>query len=124
MDRELLERYSEGLIVLSGCPSGELLQRLREDDQQGAREVAGWYSDVFKGRYYLEVMEHGIDQFSQLTPKVADLARSLDLPLVHTHDSHYTSPNMLSRTISCSALVRTRPLARRIASDSVAISST
>ncbi len=92
MDRELLERYSEGLIVLSGCPSGELLQRLREDDQQGAREVAGWYSDVFKGRYYLEVMEHGIDQFSQLTPKVADLARSLDLPLVHTHDSHYTSP--------------------------------
>ena len=92
MDRELLERYSEGLIVLSGCPSGEFLQRLRQDDEAGAIEVAGWYSDVFKDRYYLEVMEHGIEEFSALTPRIADLSKRLDLPLVLTHDSHYTKP--------------------------------
>jgi len=92
MDRELLERYSEGLIVLSGCPSGEFLQRLRQDDEAGAIEAAGWYSDVFKDRYYLEVMEHGIEEFSALTPLIVDLSKRLDLPLVLTHDSHYTKP--------------------------------
>jgi DNA polymerase-3 subunit alpha len=92
MDRELLERYSDGLIVLSGCPSGEFLQRLRQGDEAGAIEAAGWYSDIFKDRYYLEVMEHGIEEFSALTPRIADLSKRLDLPLVLTHDSHYTKP--------------------------------
>ena len=90
VDRELLEKYSEGLIVLSGCPSGELLSKFREGDVTGAEQVAGWYSDVFPGRYYLEVMEHGIDEFSQLTPKITDLSRKMNLPLVLTQDSHYT----------------------------------
>ena len=90
VDRELLEKYSEGLIVLSGCPSGELLSKIREGDFTGAEKVAGWYSDVFPGRYYLEVMEHGIDEFSQLTPKINELSRKMNLPLVLTQDSHYT----------------------------------
>jgi DNA polymerase-3 subunit alpha len=89
MDRELLERYSEGLIVLSGCPSGELLTRLRDGDEAGAMDVAGWYKDVFPGRYYLEIMEHGIEEFSGLTPRIAAVAKRIGLPLVQTHDSHY-----------------------------------
>jgi len=90
VDRELLERYSEGLIVLSGCPSGELLSKIRGGDLKGAEQVASWYADVFPDRYYLEVMEHGIDEFSQLTPKINDLSRKMNLPLVLTQDSHYT----------------------------------
>ena len=89
MDRELLEEHSEGLIVLSGCPSGEFLKNIRDGDEAGAREVAGWYRDVFPGRYYLEVMEHGIEEFSALTPQIASIAKRMDLPLVQTHDSHY-----------------------------------
>ncbi|MEX1022088.1 MAG: DNA polymerase III subunit alpha [Dehalococcoidia bacterium] len=92
MDKELLAAHSEGLIALSGCPSGEFMSALREDDEQKAMEVAGWYSDVFKGRYYLETMEHGIEKFTPLMPRVFDLAKRLDLPSVVTNDSHYTSP--------------------------------
>ena len=90
MDRELLEEHSEGLIVLSGCPSGEFLQRLRAGDEAGAMDAAGWYRDVFPGRYYLEVMEHGIEEFSGLTPQIAAVGKKMGLPLVQTHDSHYT----------------------------------
>lgn len=89
MDRELLEQYSDGLIILSGCPSSELLKSLSNGDEAGAREVAGWYRDVFPNRYYLEVMEHGIKEFSNLTPKIVKLAKEMELPLVQTHDSHY-----------------------------------
>ena len=92
LDRELLEKHNEGIIALSGCPSGEFMTALRSDDEEKARQVAGYYSDLFKGRYYLEVMEHGMDQFTKLMPDVFRLAKSLDLPTVLTNDSHYTTP--------------------------------
>ena len=50
VDRELLEKYSEGLIVLSGCPSGELLSKMREGDLTGAEQVSSWYADGFPVR--------------------------------------------------------------------------
>ncbi|RJQ09787.1 MAG: DNA polymerase III subunit alpha [Dehalococcoidia bacterium] len=93
MDKELLEQHSEGLIVLSGCPSGEFMSALRDGDEKRAMEVAGWYADVYKGRYYLEVMDHGIAEFSALMPKVAEIGKRMGLPLVVTNDSHYTHPD-------------------------------
>ena len=91
MDRELLERHAEGLIVLSGCPSGEVMGALSEGREQDALETAAWYRDVFPGRYYVELQEHGQEQFSRLTPDLAGLAKRLELPLVLTNDSHYTT---------------------------------
>ena len=90
MDRELLEQYSDGIIVLSGCPSGEFLTRLRQGDEDGAMAAASWFRDVFPGRYFVEVMEHGIEEFTALRPQIAGIAKRMNLPLVLTHDSHYT----------------------------------
>ena len=92
VDRELLERHNEGLIALSACPSGEVMTALQEEREPDAREALGWYADVFKGRYYVELQEHGQEQFSRLNPRLVSLARDLDLPLVLTNDSHYTTP--------------------------------
>ena len=90
VDRELLEQHSEGLIVLSGCPSGEVMRALAEGRDEDAREAAGWYRDVFPGRYYVELQEHEQEQFSRLTPSLVELSKRLDLPPVLTNDSHYT----------------------------------
>ncbi len=92
IDRELLEQHHEGLIALSACPSGEVMLALREGRDADARKVAGWYSDLFKGRYFVELQEHGQQEFSALNPKLVELARGMDLPLVVTNDSHYTFP--------------------------------
>ena len=92
VDRELLEQHNEGLIALSACPSGEVMTALQEEREPDAREALGWYSDVFRGRYYVELQEHGQEQFSRLNPRLVSLARDLDLPLVLTNDSHYTAP--------------------------------
>src|SRR5262249_8085695 len=92
LDRELLEAHSEGLIALSGCPSGEFMTALRGDDEAKAIAVTSYYRELFAGRYYLEVMEPGIQQFTELMPRVFDLAKRLDLPTVLTNDSHYTTP--------------------------------
>jgi len=92
VDRECLAAHSEGIIALSGCPSSELHKALAEAREPDARETARWYREVFGDRYYLELQNHHDPKFTPVIPKIVDLARSMDLPLVATHDSHYTSP--------------------------------
>ena len=58
LDREVLERYSDGLVVSSACLAGEVARHLSAGDTAGARKAAAWYAEVFRGRYYLEVQAH------------------------------------------------------------------
>jgi len=55
IDKEILESHKEGLIVLSGCFSGEVAKLLRAERYEEAEAVASWYKDVFKDDYYLEI---------------------------------------------------------------------
>lgn len=59
IDHELLEEFNEGIIVLSGCASGELGEQLRVDNYEEAKKIAQWYKSVFGDRYYLEMQDHG-----------------------------------------------------------------
>jgi DNA polymerase III subunit alpha len=61
IDREVLARHSEGLIVTSACLAGEVAQHLMEDRWDAAREAAAWHAELFDGRYYLEVQGHDSD---------------------------------------------------------------
>ena len=90
MDREILEKYSEGLIVLSGCPSSELARSIKSDDLDSARETLEWYGNVFQDRYYLELMmhEHVPDQ-TKINDAIVRLSEETGLPMVVTNDSHY-----------------------------------
>ncbi len=89
VDHELLERHSEGLIVLSGCLAGELSQATQVDDRKGALEVAEFYARVFKDRFYLELQPHPIRDQQRHNAAVIDIAKQLGLPLVATTDCHY-----------------------------------
>ncbi len=89
VDHELLERYSEGLIVLSGCLASELAQATMVDDLKGAREVAEFYARVFKDRYYIEIQPHPVVDQQKHNAAAIDIATSLGLPLVATTDCHY-----------------------------------
>jgi DNA polymerase-3 subunit alpha len=92
MDRELLEKYADGLIVLSGCPSSEVHRALQEGRRDDAIEAVNWYREIFHGHYYLEIQEHQDEQFSRINPLLIELGRELDIPVVVTNDSHYTAP--------------------------------
>lgn len=92
VDRSLLERYSAGITVLSGCPSAEFHRRVQEGDREGAIAVAKYYREVFDGHYYLEVQDHGDEKFTRLNPVIADIGRELGIRVVATNDSHYTLP--------------------------------
>ena len=93
IDRELLVEYSEGLIVLSGCPSSELQRALRREDVAEAHRVVEWYREVFGDRYYFEIQRHQeLQQFEPLLKHTVELSREFEIPLVATQDAHYCEP--------------------------------
>ena len=90
MDRELLARYSEGLIVSSACIAGEVATHLLEGRIEEAGSVALWYANTFPDRYYLEVQAHdsgGIQ--SKLNALVLDLSAETGIPVIATNDAHF-----------------------------------
>jgi len=96
MDREILEQYGEGLIVMSGCASGEIGEALRNDDYAAARDTAAWYKSVFGDRYFLELQDHGHpaskthwDVQAKINDGIMKLAKELEIEMVVTCDGHY-----------------------------------
>ncbi len=92
IDKEILEKYSAGIICTTGCPSGEVPRLLSDGRKEQARRALAWYRDVFKDRFYVELQEHGIAEFAGLAKELIGLAREFDLPLVATNDAHYLRP--------------------------------
>ena len=96
IDHELLEELNEGLIVLSGCASGEIGVALKEDDYDRARDIAKWYKSIFGDRYYLELQDHGHpksnthwDVQAKINEGLIKLSKELDIEMVVTCDGHY-----------------------------------
>lgn len=96
IDHELLEELNEGLIVLSGCASGEIGVALKEDDYDRARDIAKWYKSILGDRYYLELQDHGHpksnthwDVQEKINEGLIKLSKELDIEMVVTCDGHY-----------------------------------
>jgi DNA polymerase-3 subunit alpha len=91
MDRELLERYADGIVATTGCPSGEVQTFLRLGKYDEARASAAYFRDLFgPGRYYVELMDHGLSIEKRVRDDLLRLGRELGIPLVATNDLHYT----------------------------------
>jgi len=90
MDWELLEKYHEGIIALSGCLKSEVSQRLLTGDYAGAKATAEKYRDLFgPDRYFIELMDHGIPEQRKILPDLLRLAKETGIPTVATNDAHY-----------------------------------
>ena len=98
IDHELLEKYNEGLIVLSGCASSEIGENLRSGDYEKAKEIAAWYKSVFGNRYFIEIQDHGHPEASKrwdvqtkINESSLKIAEELEIPAVITCDAHYAN---------------------------------
>ena len=91
MDKEILAKYSKGIIASSGCPSGIIQTRLRLGQFDDALRAAGEFQDIFgRDNFYIEFMDHGLKIEKQVTDGLLDIAKKLNAPLLATNDSHYT----------------------------------
>ena len=89
-DRELLQRYHEGLIATTGCPGGEVQTYLRQDMMAQALASAGEFQDIFgRDNFFVELMDHGLPIEKRTRDDLLELASRIGAPLVATNDLHY-----------------------------------
>lgn len=86
IDKELLSKYKNGIICLSGCRSGEIANLILKNKEEEAEKAALWYKENFGEDFYLEIQPHNSEALNQ---KIADLGKKLNIKIVATKDSHY-----------------------------------
>src|SRR5881409_1415168 len=90
IDREVLERYAEGLIGLAACLSGEIALYLRQGNYEAAKASAAWFARTFgPNGFWLEVQNHGLPEEQIVAAGMLQIAAELGLPIAATNDAHY-----------------------------------
>ncbi|HUR95647.1 MAG TPA: DNA polymerase III subunit alpha [Gemmatimonadales bacterium] len=90
IDRECLQRHSEGIICLAACLSGEVALHLRQGRYEEAKRTAEWFAGVYgKEGFWLEVQHHGIAEERLVTDGMLRLGQELGIGVVATNDAHY-----------------------------------
>lgn len=92
VDKELLEKYHDGIIALSACLAGEIPKALLAGDYDRAKESASWYKSVFGAdNYFLELQNHNLPEQARINPYILKLSRELGIKTAATNDVHYIS---------------------------------
>ncbi len=101
IDKVLLEKYSEGLIVSSACLGGEVPQLIMKGDMQGVNEAIIWYKSIFGDDFYLEVQRHPAknselraavyDKQVSVNSELIKLAKQHAVKLIATNDVHFVN---------------------------------
>jgi len=100
IDKNLLEKHSEGLIVSSACIGGEIPQCILKGDIQGAEEAIKWFQSIFKDDFYLEIQRHKTtdpalptDVYESqviVNKELIRLGAKFGVKVIATNDSHFT----------------------------------
>ena len=85
-DFEILQKYKEGIIVTSACPSSVIVKALEEQEFALAKKHIKWFKDNFGSDYYIEVMPHNTPEINKY---LIDLADEFNIKAVVTPDCHH-----------------------------------
>lgn len=94
IDLEVLKKYHQGIIALSGCLAGELPSLIIQGKTKEAEKRAAELLEIFGKDFYLEIMHHPkIKEQATANRGLIDLSRKMGIPLVATNDVHYIHPD-------------------------------
>jgi DNA polymerase-3 subunit alpha len=97
IDKNLLKEYHEGIIALSGCPSGEIAKAIEADKPRAEiLKLIQEYKDIFgENNFFIEIWHHpnifGAEVYKKLKDGLISLAKETNTPLVATQDIHYVN---------------------------------
>lgn len=92
VDKDLLRKYSKGLIALSACLAGDVQRALLHGSYEDAKREALEFADIFgKDSFFLEVQDHSMEEQLKILPDMKRLSAELGIPLVATNDVHYVN---------------------------------
>ncbi|WP_423130286.1 DNA polymerase III subunit alpha [Gaoshiqia sp. Z1-71] len=101
IDKNLLKKHSEGLIVSSACLGGEVAQMIMKSSIAEAEEAISWFKGVFGDDYYLELQRHKSDMPElneqvynnqvMVNKVILELAQKHQVKVIATNDVHFTN---------------------------------
>jgi DNA polymerase-3 subunit alpha len=86
-DFDILQKYKEGIIVTSACPSSVIVKALEEQEFALAKKHIKWFKDNFGSNYYIEVMPHNTPEINKYLIELAD---EFNIRAVVTPDCHHS----------------------------------
>ncbi|MFH1848093.1 MAG: DNA polymerase III subunit alpha, partial [Candidatus Omnitrophota bacterium] len=90
VDKEILQKYSKGLIALSACLKGEIPHLIQNEQMDRACSTADEYRNIFGSEnFYFEIMDNGIREQEKVNRALAEMSKKMGIPLVATNDIHY-----------------------------------
>ncbi|MFA4826900.1 MAG: PHP domain-containing protein, partial [Candidatus Shapirobacteria bacterium] len=90
IDRELLEKYKDGLICSSACIEGEIASLIINNDYDAAKKKALYFQQLFGQDFYLELQDHpDLKNQEVANAGIVKISRELGIPLIATNDAHY-----------------------------------
>lgn len=89
IDEEILEKYHEGLILLSGGPDGQIFKNLYIGNDEAALALAKKYKEIFGDDFYLEITRLGTHSEEVVEPSILELSKRIGIQIVATNDVYY-----------------------------------
>jgi len=90
IDKELIEKYHEGLIATTCCIGAHVPQSILHDGEEKAEQEFKWWLDLFGDNYFIELQRHNIKEQEKINTFLLKLAKKYNVPVIATNDSHYT----------------------------------
>ncbi len=91
IDKELIEKYHEGLIATTCCIGAYVPQTILKKDEATAEKEFKWWLDMFGDDYYIEIQRHGMKEQDIVNQTLLKFAKKHNVPVIATNDSHYTN---------------------------------
>ena len=91
IDKYLLQKYREGLIISTACLGGEIPQAILKGKLEVAEEIALWYKNLLGDDFYLEIQDHGAIEDRIVNIELIKIGKKHQIKVIATNDAHYIS---------------------------------
>ncbi len=91
IDKELIEKYHEGLIATTCCIGAYIPQTILHGGEEKAEKEFQWWLNLFGENYYVELQRHNIKEQEPINQTLLKFAKKYNVPVIATNDSHYTN---------------------------------
>ncbi len=95
IDKELIEKYNEGLVCINPSFSGDVIQALKMSDEEKAVALVNFYKKTYgPENFFIEITHHPeIEGHEDRMTKLIAFARKTNTPIVAAHDVYYLNPD-------------------------------
>jgi DNA polymerase-3 subunit alpha len=89
IDKELVEKYHEGLIATTCCLGAQVPRTILRHGEEAGEKVFQWWHNLFGDDYYVELQRHEIPEQIKVNESLVKFARKYNVPIIASNDSHY-----------------------------------